>query len=609
MAITTTKYQAADVRKSVRLLLYGNHLNRDSTTNKDQRYVNFIPETSKNLVNDLKKFFLVKRPGTTLYSTVVGSSAEGRGVYYWNGNTYSIFGNKLYKNTTAIQTLITSTGACGFMNMQGQDGELLFVCDGTKAYTVDSVGNVLDAERSIYNWAADEILEIGDTRIPTSSPTYYYTVTAVTGQKTTGSTEPTWPTTVGNTVVDNEITWTCTAAYTGANEWAGTHAYVVGDVVKPTDETGAAGPVWARCVKAGTSAGTEPDWTTLATGDITDSGAVWTFGGYYGGFPSPHIPQPVVLNGKLMLAEQGSVDAYNCEINNPYSWRSDSFVSAESFSDPIIALARQNNYIVAFGENNTELFYDAVNETGSPFSRRDDFLLQTGILTPYAITQAERFVTWVGRSDAGKSAVWVMDGFQPREVSTEYIEKILSSETNVSGIFGYGFRIIGHFFFLINLPTANKTLIYDLEESVWHEWSYNGAEMPFNFYTDAAGTAVLQHISNGSLYKLDPTAYSDFDSSTISCLAVTQKHDFDTNKRKFIHRVDVVGDQANTNVTFSWSDDDYQTWSAGASLSLSERGYFMRNGSTRRRAFKVLHEAPSPLRLEALEVVYTQGNT
>ena len=133
--------------------------------------------------------------------------------------------------------------------------------------------------------------------------------------------------------------------------------------------------------------------------------------------------------------------------------------------------------------------------------------------------------------------------------------------------------------------------------------------MPFNFYTDAAGTAVLQHVSNGSLYKLDPTAYSDFDSSTISCLAVTQKHDFDTNKRKFIHRVDVVGDQANTNVTFSWSDDDYQTWSAGASLSLSERGYFMRNGSTRRRAFKVLHEAPSPLRLEALEVVYTQGNT
>jgi hypothetical protein len=379
---------------------------------------------------------------------------------------------------------------------------------------------------------------------------------------------------------------------------------VIGAVVKPTTENA----IWYECIDAGTSAGSAPTWPTTIGATVTDGGVIWEAKGYYGGFPSPYIPTPVVLNGKVMLAENGSVDCYNCEINNPYSWSALSFIAAESLSDPVVALARQNNYIVAFGENNTELFYDAANETGSPFSRRDDFLLQTGILTPNAILQAEKMLVWVGRSDAGKSAVWVMDGFTPREVSTEYIERLLGAETNTSSIAGFGFRITGHFLFVINLPTANKTLVYDLEENMWHEWAYGSVELPFNFYSDANGKAVVQHTTDGNLYYFDPALYTDF-GNTISCLAITSKNDFDSHKRKFIHRVDVVGDQVSSNITLYWSDDDYQTWSTGAVLSLSDRAYFMRLGSTRRRSFKLLHEANTPLRLEALEVVYTQGNT
>ena len=38
-------------------------------------------------------------------------------------------------------------------------------------------------------------------------------------------------------------------------------------------------------------------------------------------------------------------------MDDPSSWNATNFVSAESFPDSVIGLARQNNQIVAFGKN------------------------------------------------------------------------------------------------------------------------------------------------------------------------------------------------------------------------------------------------------------------
>jgi len=606
MAIANTKYQTTELRKSVRQLLYGNLLTRDGTASKDQRYINLMPETSKNLVNDLKKFYLVKRPGTVLQSTVVNAGAVGRGIWYWNGNTYSVFGNTFYKDTTSKQVLSTSTGMCGATPVFTTDGEKLFFCDGLNGYTIDSSGTVESVEKARQWWVTGTQYELGDTVIPRThaGTIYYYTVSAISGLRKSGSIEPTWSTTIGNTVVDNDITWTCTALYDGGKKWRSSTAHTVGDIVVPTTENA----LWYKCVDAGTTGGSEPTWPLTIGDTVTDNGIVWECGGYYGGFPSPHIPQPVMLDGYMTLAEQNSVDIYNSWINNPYSWNPLDFVSAESFADPVVSIARQNSFILAFGENNTEWFFDAAYETGSPFARQAELLLQTGIVAPNAIVQSEQFCLWVGRSDAGKYSVWVLDSTKPREVSTEYIERLLSSETNISSVTGYGLRVTGHFLFIINLPTANKTLVYDLEESMWHEWAYNGLEMPFPAFTDAAGTPLLQHTSNGRIYALSDSIYSDFDQG-ITCTAITQKMDFDSHKRKFIHRVDIVGDQIDTDIDLSWTDDDYQTYSAGATLNLASRAYHMRGGAFRRRAYKLVHTDDTPLRLESLEMVYTQGRT
>jgi len=67
-------------------------------------------------------------------------------------------------------------------------------------------GNIVKGNTGLNTWTANTTYNVGDKIIPTTPNTYYYKVIATTGTKKSGAVEPTWPTTVDETVVDNEIT-------------------------------------------------------------------------------------------------------------------------------------------------------------------------------------------------------------------------------------------------------------------------------------------------------------------------------------------------------------------------------------------------------------------
>jgi hypothetical protein len=61
-------------------------------------------------------------------------------------------------------------------------------------------------------WTADTVMAVGDVVVPTAGLEngFRYECTVSAGDhKTHATTEPTWPTTEGATVVDDQITWTC----------------------------------------------------------------------------------------------------------------------------------------------------------------------------------------------------------------------------------------------------------------------------------------------------------------------------------------------------------------------------------------------------------------
>jgi hypothetical protein len=332
-------------------------------------------------------------------------------------------------------------------------------------------------------------------------------------------------------------------------------------------------------------------------------------------FPSPHVPTPAFIDGYVLLAK-GS-DVFNCNLDDPLSWQVDQYLSAEMFPDPIVALARQNNQVVVLGESSTEFFYDAANASGSPLSRNDAGVIQFGCAASNAIYQNEQFCIWIGQSGSGGRAVWQLEGFKPKKVSDEFIDRILDAETNLEDCHGYGFRTMGHLFFLINLPFQHRTLVYDLDEKLWHEWSSwtEAREQEVFLYNHVAdsndGYVYLLSSITGDIYKLLPNVYQD-ENDPIIVEIRTNKYDMDTYNRKFGSVVRIVGDRYSTtnNVSLSWTDSDYQSYSTPVDIDMSDDyPAFQRLGSFRRRAWKLKHIANQPLRLESLELIYDEGTS
>ena len=531
-----------------RINLIGSFQNRSgATATKDQRFVNCYPEAISSKLTDGKKYFLVKRPGLTEHLRPPAADAVGRGMYYWNGKLWSVFGNTVYMDgASSGTTLSTSTGSVGFVEGNTGTGvRYLFFCDGTNGYVINTSNNIRQVNATYSAWVTATNYALGNRVIPTVANGFYYEVTADAGSS--GGTEPTWPTTIGDTVVDGGITWTCM--------------------------------------------------------------------NFYGNFPTPHVATPAFIDGFIFLIKKDTEDIYNSVLDDPDGWSASDFIQAEMFGDIATGLARQNNQLMVFGNNSVEFFFNAANVSGSPLGRTTAAVIQAGCPAPFSVTQNEKFVFFIAQSDSGGKTVFQVEGFAANRISIESIEKILTNEgSNIVNATAFMARTQGHFFYIINL--TSRTLVYDIEEKMWHEWSSNdGSDGHARFRCSYSadndnGRLFLQDNTNGRIYFLDPEVFQD-NGTAIVMEGVTSKIDFENNNRKFMHIVTWVADQPATssNLSFRWSDDDYRSWSNWKIVDLAERPYFVRLGAFRRRAFNFKYTDNNSLRLEAVEIEYNQGIT
>lgn len=329
-------------------------------------------------------------------------------------------------------------------------------------------------------------------------------------------------------------------------------------------------------------------------------------------FPTPHVPFPIFIDGYLFVADDGTDDIYNCNLEDPLTWTAGNFITAELYPDQIKALAKNANYLVAIGEKTTEQFYDAALTGGSPLQRNDSAVQQVGTPAPSTVVQGDGEVIFVGTTDNGGRTVWLLKGFEAKELATPQIRQSLTSEgSGISSAAATIIRTMGHKFYI--LTTSTRTFVFDLDEGLWHEWTYNGATSPFIFLyacDHPDGEARALHPSNGNICAFSDTVATDAitssSSTTMTMQVVTDKLDFGSNNRKYMHRLSLVGDAPHSSavsVAVSWSDDDYQNWATSRDISLTgDLSYMTQLGMFRRRAMKFTYTAAYPIRLEAFEM-------
>ena len=123
--------------------------NRGSNTRFDARLVNCYLEVSKE-----SELYIYRRPGLGSYQTV-SAGTFGRGVFFWKGIVYSIFGDKLYADGVEVGTGLDTTtggvsgnGVYNFSEILGSTPQLV-LGNGSEAYAYDTIGGLSATLHSI----------------------------------------------------------------------------------------------------------------------------------------------------------------------------------------------------------------------------------------------------------------------------------------------------------------------------------------------------------------------------------------------------------------------------------------------------------------------------
>ncbi|MCM3273894.1 hypothetical protein [Paenibacillus elgii] len=100
---------------------------------------------------------------------------------------------------------------------------------------------------------------MGDKIVPANDNGHYYECIQ-TGRS--GPNEPSFPTTSGGSINDTQ----------GASKWTPTHSYKLNEVVFPSVDNNR----FYICTVSGVSGATEPVWSTVDGGTVSDGMVVWT---------------------------------------------------------------------------------------------------------------------------------------------------------------------------------------------------------------------------------------------------------------------------------------------------------------------------------------------
>jgi hypothetical protein len=331
-------------------------------------------------------------------------------------------------------------------------------------------------------------------------------------------------------------------------------------------------------------------------------------------FPTPHIPMPIFMDAYLFVAKANTEDVYNSALNDPMSWQTDWYFSAEMYPDKIVALSKNNNYIYAIGSNSVEYLYDAAIATGSPLGRHDSAVQQFGCAAAGTVVQTEKEVIFVGETGNGGHTVWTIDGFKEKEIGISAVKAALLAEgSNLANSTAHCIRVSSQKLYVLCLTA--RTLVYSFDSQMWHEWQTGTGVFVGGHGCDGpTGSAYILGATDGKTYTMNETIFTDA-GTPIQCSITTAKLDFDNINRKFMHRLSLIGDVpddtlVDSTVSIQWSDNDYKTWSAARALifngdfpSIPQLGQF------RRRAFKISYTLPHLLRLEGMEVDINKGSS
>ena len=282
---------------------------------------------------------------------------------------------------------------------------------------------------------------------------------------------------------------------------------------------------------------------------------------------------------------------------------STSFSSKDGAPDNLVTLIVDHREVYLLGEVSSEVWIDA-GTSPFPLQRIPGTSTQHGIAAKFSVARLGNSFAYLSRNIRGQAQIVQMNGYVPTRISTHAVENSLTNQT-VSDAVGWTYQLEGHEVYVISFPSIGLTWCYDVASGMWHKWLYTNNLGQYerargNCCAQFQGLVMVGDYSNGKIYKLDPSNYTD-DGQYVRRLrraphlvADFQRGYFDELQIQFQPGVgNSTGSGINPQAMLRWSDNGGSTWSnehwtsIGLIGKYANRAIWRRLGWARDRVFEV----------------------
>lgn len=252
-----------------------------------------------------------------------------------------------------------------------------------------------------------------------------------------------------------------------------------------------------------------------------------------GGTTSKRIVYKLDAKGNVVYkdASKIEVDTKEVEISDEasngvaYLWLDryslPKFQTAEYVADKITSMVLSNDRIFCFGEKSLQIYSltetsDAYGNSYSVFSSTGNNTRDNGSEFGSTVATLGGNVFWLGSSTIGEHSVWISNGGVPTRISSNVIERELRSFVNISDSYGFAYAYNGHQFYVLTIPSANKTFCYDASTNEWFNRSTRDMNAGKNrhwfpaFAVSAFGNIYLGSYSAQFLVQIDANKFTDY---------------------------------------------------------------------------------------------------
>lgn len=331
-------------------------------------------------------------------------------------------------------------------------------------------------------------------------------------------------------------------------------------------------------------------------------------------FPSSFVKGWSYLNGTTYIMTP-TAHILGDDVNDPTNWDPLNDILAQIEPDQGVALAKQLVYTIALKQWTTEVFYDAGNASGSPLGRVEGAKVNWGCIHADTVQEIDGMLIWLAQTKDGSPDVVLLNQLKAESVATKPIQRLLEN-SNLSSFYSWTLKHDGHRFYILTLVSANLTLVYDLNERMWSQWTdKDGNYVPIaascTTLTNSMHQHLVQHATNGKIYLMD-SSYATDDGDTITVDIYTPNFDGGVRRKKHMKLLRMITDQqVGSILQCRVNDYDYapDKWTNYRQFDLSKKNPTLPDcGSFYRRVHHFRHARPVRMpRIQAMEMQLDLG--